>query len=494
MNTPSVPRRLLTPLSLLVLAACGSDTTAPGGGGPAISVAVVPASASLLTSGSQDFTATVANDPSHSGVTWSITRCSGGALVCGSLSNVTSTAVTYTAPTTVPPGALGVTAAAVSDNSKSVTARVAITAIAAAGQIAFRSTRDGSLYSIYLMNADGSGSRSLTSQPASCLSWSPDGSQVAFGSYVAGGTYDLYVMNAEGSGVRDLTNGLGCDPAWSPDGTQIAFSGVGISVINADGSGLHSLTNNASFPAWSPDGSKLAFHGGSGDRTIQVYTMNADGSGVTRLTNNLANAFDPVWSPDGTKILFSSTGDGNYEIYVVNADGSAVSRLTNNSAYDLQPVWSPDGTKIAFDSDRDGNTVANTGIYVMNADGSGVRRLTDPGGDYGAAWSPDGPQIAFPRHRNGEDEIWVMNADGSGLGNLTNNPDALDVAPPWRPRGPRARRGRVADRSSGRASACSRPVVPTRRHPAAEAQRSPLPSPRPRRASSPVGSRTSRPR
>src|SRR5439155_1382049 len=152
MNTPSVPRRLLTPLSLLVLAACGSDTTAPGGGGPAISVAVVPASASLLTSGSQDFTATVANDPSHSGVTWSITGCSGGALVCGSLSNVTSTAVTYTAPTTVPPGALGVTAAAVSDNSKSVTARVAITAIAAAGQIAFRSTRDGSLYSIYLMN------------------------------------------------------------------------------------------------------------------------------------------------------------------------------------------------------------------------------------------------------------------------------------------------------------------------------------------------------
>src|SRR5207247_1493153 len=100
MNTPSVPRRLLTPLSLLVLAACGSDTTAPGGGGPAISVAVVPASASLLTSGSQDFTATVANDPSHSGVTWRITGCSGGALVCGSLNNVTSPAARYPAQPT----------------------------------------------------------------------------------------------------------------------------------------------------------------------------------------------------------------------------------------------------------------------------------------------------------------------------------------------------------------------------------------------------------
>src|SRR5438046_6999746 len=104
MNTPSVPRRLLTPLSLLVLAACGSDSTAPGGGGPAISVAVVPATASLLTSGSQDFTAMVTNDPSNRGVTWSITGCSGGPGVCGSLSKLTSTRATYAAPATVPPG------------------------------------------------------------------------------------------------------------------------------------------------------------------------------------------------------------------------------------------------------------------------------------------------------------------------------------------------------------------------------------------------------
>src|SRR6266480_2388170 len=310
MNTPSVPRRLLSPLSLLVLAACGSDTTAPGGGGPAISVAVVPASASLLTSGSQDFTATVANDPSHSGVTWSITGCSGGALVCGSLSNVTSTAVTYTAPATVPPGTLGVTAAAVSDNSKSVTARVAITAIAAAGQIAFRSTRDGSLYSIYLMNADGSGPRSLTSQPASCLSWSPDGSQVAFGSYVAGGTYDLYVMNAEGSGVRNLTNGLGCDPAWSPDGTKIAFDS-------------------------DRDGNTVANTG--------IYVMNADGSGVRRLTDP-GGDYGAAWSPEGSQIAFTRHRNGEDEIWVMNADGSGLRNLTNNpTAQDVAPAWRPRG-------------------------------------------------------------------------------------------------------------------------------------------------------
>src|SRR5207249_745019 len=101
--------------------------TDPGGDyGPAWSpdgspIAAAPPSASRLTSGVQDFTATVTNDPSNSGVTWSITGCSGGAAACGSLTNVTNTSATYTAPATVPPAGPGVTATSVTDNSKSLT-------------------------------------------------------------------------------------------------------------------------------------------------------------------------------------------------------------------------------------------------------------------------------------------------------------------------------------------------------------------------------------
>ena len=54
--------------------------------------------------------------------------------------------------------------------------------------------------------------------------WSPDGTQIAFESSRSGNK-TIYVMDADGSNPRRLTSYSGIDisPSWSPDGTQIAF-------------------------------------------------------------------------------------------------------------------------------------------------------------------------------------------------------------------------------------------------------------------------------
>ena len=57
------------------------------------------------------------------------------------------------------------------------------------------------------MNADGSGQRNLTRNPAndSDPTWSPDGRRLAFVSD-RDGDLEVYVMNADGSGQRRMTH------------------------------------------------------------------------------------------------------------------------------------------------------------------------------------------------------------------------------------------------------------------------------------------------
>ena len=97
---------------------------------PAITVGTQPTSATVVATTTQQFTATVANDPSKKGVTWTVS-CSADS--CGTLSsNATASgaAVTYTAPN-IPASDLTVTvtASSVTDTTKSSSATVTVPAI-----------------------------------------------------------------------------------------------------------------------------------------------------------------------------------------------------------------------------------------------------------------------------------------------------------------------------------------------------------------------------
>jgi TolB protein len=151
-------------------------------------------------------------------------------------------------------------------------------------EIAFIRTRNSSRFhghpfELWVMKADGSGQRRLTRDawhargPLSALlddhkhsmrapRWSPDSRTLLFVSR-RDGNAEVYVVNADGSGQRRLTRNPAhdSDPAWSPDGRRIAFISTrdgerAIYVMNADGSQQRSITHGirrigTSF-AWAP--------------------------------------------------------------------------------------------------------------------------------------------------------------------------------------------------------------------------------------------------
>ena len=136
--TYTAPASVPTPATVTLTATSVADGTKSAAA--TITITATPSSivvtlslttASVQVGATQPFTATVQNDSQNKGVTWALsgTGCSGA--TCGTLfatSSASGTAITYTAPASVPtPATVTLTATSVTDGTKSAAATITVT-------------------------------------------------------------------------------------------------------------------------------------------------------------------------------------------------------------------------------------------------------------------------------------------------------------------------------------------------------------------------------
>jgi Tol biopolymer transport system component len=221
---------------------------------------------------------------------------------------------------------------------------------------------------IFSARRDGSHLRRLTSTQGYDAegSFSPDGRKIVFCSirnaYPTNKLSDadrkrfendpawfgeIYIMNADGSDQRQLTSTPGYDggPFFSPDGKRIVWrhfdeSGAMADVysMKADGSDPRRITDFGSMswaPWYHPSGKYIIFTSNKlGFSNFELYIVDTDGRHApVRVT--FTDGFDglPVFSPDGKRLCWSSarTADAKSQLFMADWNHAAALRALEGS-------------------------------------------------------------------------------------------------------------------------------------------------------------------
>lgn len=196
-------------------------------------------------------------------------------------------------------------------------------------RIIFASNRGGDYFQIYTMRPDGSDVRQVSQVPGNHAMhprYSPDGTQIAYMQAsilapICTWNWDIWVMNADGSNQRRVTTQLFADIypnwIWTPNGSAIVYASCR-NVLDFDlyavypDSGTESRINNWFLSnEWeavsSADGNYMAFNTDF-DGNVEVYTFPVAGGAASNLTRNAAEDLSPSWTISGGTTTYSVSG------------------------------------------------------------------------------------------------------------------------------------------------------------------------------------------
>jgi len=213
-----------------------------------------------------------------------------------------------------------------------------------------------------IMNADGTDSRPLTSDPyiKDYPAVSPDGNYVFFATRKSG-TPDVWRINVDGSNLKQITSGESADyaPTCSPDGQWITFTSTrsgtnGLWKVSVDGGEPVLLTDRpATRGSFSPDGKliacgyfvegakqpwKIALIPFAGGPPVKLFEM-------PQSVNFWAGLW---WTPDARAFFYTDTRNGVSNIWSQPVDGGKAVQITN---FDTETI-------LHFARSRDGKNLA----------------------------------------------------------------------------------------------------------------------------------------
>jgi len=281
---------------------------------------------------------------------------------------------------------------------------------------------------VYRLPAEGGLPVPVTQQGGAMPNFSADGGRIV---YVNKG---IWIINADGSNPRALTTDTkkftDYGPAFSPDGRTVIFTrdnegkGGDLYTMTADGRNQRALTHHKDgewwlFPSYNATGTQLVVcNWQRAMKTGEVDLLTLDGKPSMKLAT-AAEMLHPSFSADGARVAYcrsSASPDGTEApgVYAVNTGGGVAQCLVPATAIDGAAAFddaaiSPDGKQVLFsvigtppvtDSNHPAAAVATNEptsyLYIANVDGSGLHKVGD---GLSPRWNPTGvsaPPSATP--------------------------------------------------------------------------------------------------
>jgi dipeptidyl aminopeptidase/acylaminoacyl peptidase len=332
--------------------------------------------------------------------------------------------------------------------------------------------RDKRIAHIWLLNADGSDLRQLTTgaDGESSPRWAPDGKTIAFVAKRGtdtGAVDQIFLLARDGGEAQPLTSHATAVSmiTWSPDGRTLYFRAAepksaeqkarekakddvfmfdenyqqehlwSVSVATKEEHRITGGDYSVLGYSLSDDGKRIVFHRGptpllGDDELSEVWVMNADGTDARQITHNKVAEGEARLSPDGSQVLFLAQANAQFEpyynrkIFIVPASGGEPRMLMPDLPYEIEGAeWGPDGQSIFF--------VANMGVHselyrVALASGKPEQLTTGEHAIGDWTWSPSANAHVFTAQQmRSPGEVWMLRAGASAPQQVTRVFDYL---------------------------------------------------------------------